>query len=193
MHDLREIIEKQQAQIDELNRKVKVTAKAIINTGKDPKEVTIDEEVVSILAQEFCTNEEIAAVLRIDLDTVTARCSELIKNGRQLGKQSLRRLMWQHAKVHPGMAIFLAKNLLGMSDITQIDHAIELRYNTPINIREIIAQDPFVTIENQENKDGRKDSTEGLSGNQNKPRDIETTGRTVSGTGSEVRTIKEST
>lgn len=77
----------------------------------------IDPEQVSELAKIGCTHEEMAAVLKCSPDTLTRRFAECIKEGRECGKSSLRRLQWESAyKGNIGMQIWLGKQWLGQRD-----------------------------------------------------------------------------
>ncbi len=99
-----------------------------MDTGKPKKKAgrpraEINLETVYSMAAINCTMEEIASVLKISLGTLSNRkdFTETYKKGREYGKSSLRRVMWQHAQTNPGMAIFLAKNWLGMKDNPEIE------------------------------------------------------------------------
>lgn len=79
------------------------------------------------LASLMCTDEEIASVLGVCVDTLTNRnngktFSEYKKRGQETGKASLRR--WQFDTARRGnatMQIFLGKNYLGQSDKTEVE------------------------------------------------------------------------
>lgn len=71
-----------------------------------------------------CTEQEIAAVLGIDISTLQKWCKKeygdsfthVYAEKRLNGKASLRRMQWKHAEKTPAMAIFLGKNYLNQSD-----------------------------------------------------------------------------
>lgn len=65
-----------------------------------------------------CTLAECSAWMGIPVSTLSTRpdFSDAYKRGKERGKISLRRLMFQHAETSPAMAIFLSKNLLGYRD-----------------------------------------------------------------------------
>ncbi len=84
-------------------------------TGR--KRLVLDAEQIERLAAINCTNEEIAAVLNCSADTLVRRYADRIKKGKDLGKSSLRRKMWEAAQAGSiPMMIFLSKNLLGYAD-----------------------------------------------------------------------------
>ena len=84
--------------------------------------IEIDWEQVEELASIGCTQEEIAAVMKCCVDTLTGRkrFSEVYKIGRDRGKQSLRRTQWETAmsggKGAYVMQIWLGKQMLGQRD-----------------------------------------------------------------------------
>lgn len=81
----------------------------------------IDWKIVENLAGIMCTQEEIAAVLNIDLKTLTRNpsFSPIYEKGREMGKKSLRRIQWEHAKKSSAMAIWLGKQYLGQRDMVE--------------------------------------------------------------------------
>ena len=84
----------------------------------------LNKEQFENLCRMNCTMEEMAGFFKVDRDTVSAWCKRTYNEGfsavyskfSQEGKISLRRLLLKHAERNPMTAIFLAKNLLGMSD-----------------------------------------------------------------------------
>ena len=82
--------------------------------GRPKKE--IDENVVKNLAGILCTMKEIAAVVGCSVDTLERRFADIIKEGREQGKASLRRKQFKLADKSAAMAIFLGKNYLGQRD-----------------------------------------------------------------------------
>src|SRR4051812_21663909 len=85
--------------------------------------IQIDMDLVEDLAALNCTDAEIAATLRVSLDTIIRRKKdtpeflEALEAGRSRGRMSLRRLQWQSALGGSvPMQIFLGKNLLGQRD-----------------------------------------------------------------------------
>ncbi len=78
-----------------------------------------------------CTLQEIADYLDCSVKTVERKCKEhygctfgsVFKRKRQKGLMSLRANLFKLAEKHPQMAIFLAKNWLGMSDKQEIEHS----------------------------------------------------------------------
>lgn len=92
------------------------------NRGGRPQK-PIDVAKVRSLAAIHCTDEEIASVLDISVDTLSRRKKEdpevlnALEGGRNQGKASLRRLQWQAAqKGNSALLIFLGKNILKQRD-----------------------------------------------------------------------------
>jgi hypothetical protein len=85
--------------------------------GRPTKE--IDVALVEKLGQIHCTDEEIAAIVGVSLETFKRRkhdvdFAERLTRARFQGKASLRRMQWQAAQSGSiPMMIFLGKNLLG--------------------------------------------------------------------------------
>jgi hypothetical protein len=88
--------------------------------GRPP--IQINMEMVETLASIQCTDEEIAAALRVSVDTIARRkqnpeFAEALAAGKALGRMSLRRLQWQAAKGGSvPMMIWLGKQMLGQRD-----------------------------------------------------------------------------
>lgn len=81
-----------------------------------PRKV-IDETLLRKLAVIHCTQEEMASVVGVSVDTLHRRYAAQIKSGRDEGKMSLRRKMWELAlSGNVSLLIWLSKNELGMSD-----------------------------------------------------------------------------
>ena len=100
-------------------RQTRKTATKIVEgvvVGRDKK--IIPPEEVYKLAQIGCKDREIADWFGIDGNTLRYNFSVELLKGRESLKQSLRRAMLNNAIVHNNAAlqIFLAKNILGMSD-----------------------------------------------------------------------------
>jgi DNA-binding XRE family transcriptional regulator len=81
-----------------------------------PRKV-IDESLLRKLAVIHCTQDEMASVLGVSTDTLQRRFAAQIKSGRDEGKMSLRRKMWEMAlNGNVSLLIWLSKNELGMTD-----------------------------------------------------------------------------
>lgn len=77
----------------------------------------VDEALLRKLAVIHCTQEEMASVLSVSVDTLQRRFAAQIKSGRDEGKMSLRRKMWELALGgNVSLLIWLSKNELGYSD-----------------------------------------------------------------------------
>ncbi|EWY36402.1 hypothetical protein N825_27030 [Skermanella stibiiresistens SB22] len=91
-----------------------------VQRGRPPLE--IDWGLAEKLAQIACTDEEIAAIVGVSLETFKRRkrdpeFAEMLAGARAKGKGSLRRMQWQAASAGSiPMMIFLGKNLLGQRD-----------------------------------------------------------------------------
>lgn len=82
----------------------------------------IEPEQIKKLAAIGCTLEEMASFLECSADTLTRRYADVIKDGWNNGKLSLRRQMFQSAQNgNVTMQIWLSKNWLGMRD--RIEHS----------------------------------------------------------------------
>lgn len=78
----------------------------------------IDLELTYGLAKLHCTNREIASLVGISVDTLQRRYHDILDKGRDEGKMTLRRSMWDLALNgrNPTMMIWLSKQHLGFSD-----------------------------------------------------------------------------
>jgi len=82
-----------------------------------PKYKSIDRDMVYRLACIQCTDQEIAEVCGITVQTLRRRFKTLLEKGKNDGRKSLRRAMWEKAvNGDTRLAIFLSKQYLGMKD-----------------------------------------------------------------------------
>jgi len=98
--------------------------------GRPKKELSVDEFEKLCALQ--CTQEEICGWFDVHDETLTrwiketygeeSSFSEIFRLKKGKGKISLRRNMWKQAEKSAAVAIFLAKNHLGMKDKQEIDH-----------------------------------------------------------------------
>jgi hypothetical protein len=90
--------------------------------GGRPK-FKLDKEQVKRLAELQCTLKEIAFVLGCSVDTIKRNARNELDHGYAAGKIKLRRAMFRNAceNMSAPVQIFLAKNLLGMSDSGLVD------------------------------------------------------------------------
>tara|TARA_R110000850_G_scaffold113890_6_gene228579 strand:- start:407 stop:799 length:393 start_codon:yes stop_codon:yes gene_type:complete len=97
------------------------------NKGGRPKVHKFDYEQIIKLGELMCSRREIAHVLGCSTDTIKrdSKALEAIELGFSQGKIRLRRAMLRNAcdNMNAAVQIFLAKNLLGMSDQGLIDGA----------------------------------------------------------------------
>ena len=93
----------------------------------------IDVDLVQKLAGIMCTMTEIAAMCDCSVDLLEQRFSEIIKKGRENGKTSLRRHLWKMVEAgNTGVAIWLSKQHLGMSDKIEQKQDVTHNLNTAI-------------------------------------------------------------
>lgn len=78
----------------------------------------IDLELVYGLAKLHCTNREIASLVGVSVDTLQRNYHDILDKGRDEGKMTLRRSMWDLALngKNPTMMIWLSKQHLGFTD-----------------------------------------------------------------------------
>lgn len=90
--------------------------------GGRPK-IQLDKEQIKKLAELQCTLKEIAYIMGCSIDTVKRNAQDSLDYGYASGKIKLRRAMFRNAcdNHNAAVQIFLAKNLLGMSDNGLID------------------------------------------------------------------------
>lgn len=86
--------------------------------GPGKPKAVVDLELVYNLAKLHCTNREIAHLVGCHVDTLQKRFHDLLDKGRDDGKMTLRRSMWDLALngKNPTMMIWLSKQHLGFSD-----------------------------------------------------------------------------
>jgi len=96
--------------------KEKVTLGLEIGRGENKNIVPPDE--VYKLAAIGCTAAEIAAFFDVHIDTLLRNFASEITKGKEWAKIRLRKAMFTNAteNMQPAVQIFLAKNVLGMSD-----------------------------------------------------------------------------
>jgi len=98
------------------------TVKKEKSKGGRPR-IELDETILANLASLQCTNQEIAFVMGVSVDTLARHYKDVIAVGSAQGKIKLRRAMFRNAceKDNAVTQIFLAKNLLGMSSEPQTE------------------------------------------------------------------------
>jgi len=95
------------------------------------KKIAIDYNELDKLCHIQCSEEEIAEWFHCSVDTIERRIrekygisfAEYFSKHRAAGKIALRRTLFKLAEKHPSMAIFLAKNWLGMKDTQELTGA----------------------------------------------------------------------
>jgi hypothetical protein len=99
-----------------------------LEVGRGDNRNVVPPEEVEKLAAIGCTDTEIAAFFAIKQDTLRRNFAEQITKGRQFQKTRLRMNMFKAAdNLNPAILIFLAKNILGMSD-----QPVNSEANTPL-------------------------------------------------------------
>ena len=109
------------------------------------KQIVIDWEKFESLCRMQCTLREIADAFNCSEATIERRVTEkygcrfvdIFKRKRQGGLISLRQNMFKMAAKHPNMAIFLAKNWLGMTEKTEVTGA----GGTPLAVQITVASE----------------------------------------------------
>lgn len=100
-----------------------------MKTGRH--KIIIDFKELERLCHIQCTETEIASWFHCSVDTIERRIrektngsfAEYFEKHRVGGKIALRRNLFRLAERHPSMAIFLAKNWLGMKDPHEVTGA----------------------------------------------------------------------
>jgi len=99
-------------------------------TGRKLK--PIDEAQVREMAMYQCTLEEMSSNLGCHRETLSLRFSDIIKEGWEYGKKSLRRRMYEKAMTgDTGMLVWLSKQYLGFRD-KQLDENVQTVINVAI-------------------------------------------------------------
>jgi hypothetical protein len=85
--------------------------------GPGRPRLELDVEQVRALAQIQCTYKEIAAVMRCSIDVIQNHYTDVIAEGREEGKSSLRRAQFKKAlEGNSSMLIWLGKHYLDQHD-----------------------------------------------------------------------------
>jgi hypothetical protein len=95
-----------------------MSEKTVKNRGPGRPKLELDTEQLRKLAELQCNLKEIAYVMGCSIDTLRNNYQDVIDMGMAMGKVKLRRAMFRNATElnHAAVQIFLAKNMLGMSD-----------------------------------------------------------------------------
>ena len=120
--------------------------------GRD--NVIVPPEQVEDLAELGCSSKEIANFFGVSESALSRNFATELQKGREVLKQKLRRAMLENAIVHKNAAvqIFLAKNMLGMSDTGMTSEEFKplpwtdtLDDDTPADEDDIIGIEPATT------------------------------------------------
>jgi hypothetical protein len=111
--------------------------------------IKLNREQIVKLAMLNCSHSEIGAVLGCSQDTIERNYADAIKEGREKGRMSLKRKMYETAMGGSvTMMIWLSKQMCGYTDKveTKNETAItETRPVTPKELKAAIASDPFIS------------------------------------------------
>lgn len=135
-------------------------------TGRPRKEIDLD--MAYKLAVIHCTDEELASLLGISVDTLTRRkaedpsFAELIEKGKAEGRASLRRM--QYAAAQKGdrtMLVWLGKQLLGQRDYfrNEIANAPGETFKTESTNLKALSEDDLNALESILSKSSEATST----------------------------------
>ena len=81
----------------------------------------LDHKILRGLAEIQCTMIEIASVLNVSVDTLERNYADIIRQGKERGKSSLRRAQYKKAmEGHPAMLIWLGKHYLDQKDTVNL-------------------------------------------------------------------------
>jgi len=109
-------------------------------------EANIDLEEVEKLCAMQCTDEEIAAFLRVSTRTIERRRKvqsfrETMERGKAKGRVSVRRNLFRLAtNGNLGANIFLAKNLLGYKDVVSNEHSGPEGGPIPMSLADVLRE-----------------------------------------------------
>lgn len=75
--------------------------------------IELDQEELKKLAAMGCTMIEMASFFNCSVDTLENNFSDIIREGREKGKSSVRRMMWRHGENGNSVALkYLVHNVL---------------------------------------------------------------------------------
>jgi len=81
-----------------------------------------DEELIKKLSSIHCTMNEISSMVGVSVDTLENNYSDLIKEARDKGRASLRRMQYEAAQQgNTTMLVWLGKQLLGQKDVSRVE------------------------------------------------------------------------
>lgn len=125
------------------------------SVGRGQNKTVVPPDQVYELACIGCTDMEIAGFFGIKHDTLRYNFAEELSKGRQYTKIRLRKAMFKNAcdNMAPSVQIFLAKNILGMSD-----SPVDAEANTPLPWNEDLDEDS-INIEEDHGQDEEANNT----------------------------------
>jgi hypothetical protein len=119
-------------------------SKKLSQRGHAGRPVThnLDVRQVKELAKIQCTMKEIAAVMGCSVDTLERDYADLIKDGREAGKTSLRRAQWEKAinDKNPALLIWLGRFYLDQREEISINAGSETEVKKLLDSWEISAK-----------------------------------------------------
>lgn len=117
-----------------------------IPVGRGATAEVVPPEEVYKLAGIGCTDTEIAAFFGITESTLRYNFSDFLAKGRQWLKTRLRLNMFRAAdNLQPAVMIFLAKNILGMSDQGLVQSESALPWTDDETVTALLDQDQIET------------------------------------------------
>lgn len=121
-----------------------------LEIGRGDKKNIVPPDEVYKLCTIGCTDREIATFYGVAEDTLRRNFADEIAKGREWSKIRLRKAMFENAceNMHASVQIFLAKNLLGMSD-----SPIDAEANQPLPWNETDAEDLEIGEEDETSED----------------------------------------
>lgn len=102
--------------------------------GGRPK-IILDYDKIEKLAMIHCTQEEIATIIGVSVDTLQRdpQFCGIYKSGLDKGRSSLRRLQWKAAEAgDKTMLVWLGKQLLGQRDKQDIENTVKME-SSPVD------------------------------------------------------------
>ena len=99
-------------------KQLKETVKLGLEVGRGENKSIVPPDEVYKLAAIGCTDNEISGFFEIKPDTLRRNFAGELTKGREWSKIRLRKAMFNNAteNMHASVQIFLAKNILGMTD-----------------------------------------------------------------------------
>lgn len=102
---------------------------------KSVPDITLEDQVMKLAAIN-CTWSEIAAVIGLKEHTIRRRFAQIYKKGRESGKMSLKRKMYDLAiNGNVTMCIWLSKQMLGYTDKVEQNQKVDMTEKQVIEVQ----------------------------------------------------------